>query len=249
MIRRAKPLLGTMVSIAADAPAAAFDAAFAAIARVHERMSAQHADSDIGRINREGHLHPVAVDPWTLDVLRLARCVSESTDGAFDIVWPGTGARHTDVILDGGAVRLKRPAKLDVSGIAKGFAVDVAVEMLQSHGARRGSINAGGDLRSFGPEPAPVAVRVPQGSLPLPVLPYAAYATSSGEFGARLYDPRSGVAAAFEWSVTVAATTCAIADALTKAVALLGPLPRLLAAVDATAFAVDPLGHLHAPAG
>jgi thiamine biosynthesis lipoprotein len=252
VIRRGRPLLGTIVAIAADAAPAAIEAAFAAVARIHACMSAQSPGSDIGRINREAYRRPVAVDPWTCEVLQRALELSEATAGAFDVVVPGDGARHTDIVLESGAVRLRRPAQLDVSGIAKGFAVDVAADLLQRWGASAGSVNAGGDLRFLGQKNAAVSVRVPghpAQSVQLPPLPYRAYATSSGEFGATLYDPRTGARGAMDWSVTVAATTCIVADALTKATALLGPLSSLLKRFDAAAFAIDANGRLHAPAG
>lgn len=252
MIHRAKPLLGTIVAIGAEAAPAAVDAAFAAIERVHEIMSAQRSESDIGRVNREAHRRSVAIDPLTSQVMKLALRVSERTRGAFDIVMPGSGARHTDIVLEDDAIRLRRPAKLDVSGIAKGFAVDLAVARLEEHGARAGCVNAGGDLRFFGRRAQAVRVRHPGDPLraiSLPDCAYPAYATSSGYFGATLSDPRSASIGTLDWSITVAAASCAIADALTKAVALLGPLPQLLRAFDATAFAVDREGRLHAPAG
>jgi len=252
VIRRARPLLGTIVAIAADAAPAAIEAAFAAVARVHACMSAQRPGSDIQRINREAYRRPVTVDPWTLEVLQRALEVSAATAGAFDVVLPGNGARHTDIVLESGAVRLRRFAQIDVSGIAKGFAVDVAAEVLQRRGASAGTVNAGGDLRFLGAHNAVVNVRVPgqpARSVQLPPLPYRAYATSSGEFGATLYDPRNGESGAMDWSVTVAATSCLLADALTKATALLGPLRSLLERFDAAAFALDANGRLHAPAG
>lgn len=249
MIRRAKPLLGTMVAIAADAAPAAVESAFAAVARVHACMSAQRAESDISRINREAHDHPVPVDAWTFQVLAESVRLGEATTGAFDVVMPGTGARYGDIVLEGGTVRLRRPARLDVSGIAKGFAVDKAVDALTRQGARAGSVNAGGDLRFFGTGQNRVRIRAAGASLQLPVLPYAAYATSSGEYGATIYDPRNGACGSLEWSITVAAATCLIADALTKAIAVLGPIPGLLRRFGAAAFAVDVEGRLHAPAG
>lgn len=251
MIRRARPLLGTIVSIAADATLAQIEAAFAAVERVHARMSAQLADSDIDRVNGEAHRRPVVVDAWTFAVLEQALRVSEATAGAFDVVIPGTGARYTDIELKNGTVHLRRPAQLDVSGIAKGFAVDVAVDVLKRNGARHGSVNAGGDLRFLGVEQDPVRVRVPGlagRSLRLPPLPYVAYATSCGDFGAKLHDPRRGATETLDWSVTIAAATCTVADALTKAVALLGPLPALLNSFGAAAFAVDRSGRFYAPA-
>jgi thiamine biosynthesis lipoprotein len=248
VIRRAKALLGTIVAIAADAPPAAIEEAFAAIARVHAAMSVQRPESDISRINREAHRQPVAVDIWTVKVLERALQLSEATAGAFDVVVPGTGARYTDIVLEDDTVRLRRPARLDVSGIAKGFAVDVAVDVLERHGARAGSQTAGGDLRFLGAAQSPERGRVGGTSLRLPELPYPAYATSSGEHGAILYDPRNGAIGTLDWSVTVAAATCLVADALTKAMALLGPVPALLKRFDAAVFAVDANGRLYAPA-
>ena len=50
------------------------------------------------------------------------------------------------------SVRYRRPGvKIDLGGIAKGFAVDRAVDVLQEHGLTRGLVNAGGDLAAFGP--------------------------------------------------------------------------------------------------
>ena len=251
MIRRARPLLGTIVAISADAPMAGVDAAVTAMERVQDLMSAQRKDSDVDRINRNAFRCPVRVHPWTYGVLARAQLVSEASSGAFDIVTPGTGAHHMDVVLERGCVRLRRPARVDVSGIAKGFAVDIAVEALQAHGAHRGSVNAGGDLRFFGDWQGLVRVRAP-GSLDdaicLPSSKHTAYATSSGYFGTTLDDARTGVRTVIDWSVTVAAATCLIADALTKAVAKLGPIHSLLGQFDATAFAVDSSGQLHAAA-
>jgi len=239
MIRRARALLGTIVAISADAPAPAVEAAFAAVERVHELMSAQREDSDIGRINREGRAR---VHPWTFEVLERAVQISARTAGAFDV----TAGHYSDLVLCEGTVAPRRPARVDVSSIAKGFAVDVAVRKLIEHGARAGCVNAGGDLRFFGDWPAAVRVRSP-GELGkavcLPASTHEAFATSSGYFGSRI----NGVA--MDWSVTVAAASCLVADALTKAVALLGPDRSLLNVFGATAFAVDRDGGLHAAAG
>lgn len=252
MIRRARPLLGTVVTIGTDGPMAAVDAAFAVAERVHLLMSAQRAESDIGRINRQADHAPVAVDPWTFSVLERALQISAQTAGTFDIVVPGSGARYTDLVLQNGRVSLRRPARIDVSGIAKGFAVDAAVEALQAAGAPAGCVNAGGDLRLFGDWPDAVHVRSPADlatAVRLPATAQRAFATSSGYYGSRLDDPRTGQTVKLAWSVTVAASTCLVADALTKAVALLGPVRALLDAFRATAFAVDADGKLHAAAG
>jgi len=253
MIRRARPLLGTMVSISADTTPAQVEAAFAAVERVHALMNFHSADSDVARINAAAHLGGVPVQPWTFDVLSQAVRISERTEGAFDVVVPGTGARYTDIVLEADCrVRLRRKASIDLGGVAKGFAVDAAIQTLQAAGARTGSVNAGGDLRFFGTWEGAIRVRAPAApatAVCLPSTRHRAFATSAAYFGSRLNDPRTGRPGGLEWSVTVAAGTCLVADALTKAVALLGPLASLLRTFDASAFAVDATGRLYASAG
>ncbi len=181
MIRRCRPALGTFVEVSIldddampDAPA--FDAAFAAIARVERRMSYHDAASDLSRINREAHRRPVAVDAWTFDVLVAARDLFRRSDGAFDCtvapllvargVLPPTGvdvdpdATFDDVLLDDDArtVRHRVPLAIDLGGIAKGFAVDRAIDALAAHGVTSAVVDAGGDLRVLGTRPVPIHV-------------------------------------------------------------------------------------------
>src|SRR5437764_6578478 len=139
-VRRARALLGTLVEIRVSASAEAERAighAFAAIERVHHAMSAQESTSDIARL-RAGRRF--ALDPWTRRVLERAEEIRLATDGLFDCA-------ACDYSLD---------------GIAKGFAVDRAVECLQDAGIAAGVVNAGGDLRVFGDAPQEIYVRLPQ---------------------------------------------------------------------------------------
>src|SRR4051812_12201813 len=90
MMRRAQPWLGTLVeiSVAAARPglaAAAFNTAFAALARVHKLMSFHDPGSDVARLNRARPGELVAVDPATCEVLRLAEQVARLSGRAFDI--------------------------------------------------------------------------------------------------------------------------------------------------------------------
>jgi thiamine biosynthesis lipoprotein len=250
VIRRARPLLGTLVSIRAEAPEAALDAAFAKVKRIHELMSAHSDTSDVARIGHEAHLRPVPVHRWTYQVLSCAKALSEASGGAFDVTLGREGASHADIsLLPGERVRLKRRATLDLGGIAKGFAVDRAVAALRRCGARTGSVNAGGDLRIFGAAPQPVRVRVPANprmTLALAARNEGAFATSAGYFGAGPIDVRSGRRICEERSITVAAPSCMIADGLTKIVAAAGPVPHLLRRFRARAYLVDRDGILYA---
>ena len=253
MISRARPLLGTIVSIRAQAKEEAVRAAFAAIEDVHGLMSAHSGHGDLAQINQQAQRRAVRVHPWTFEVLRCARAVSEASAGAFDVTLRRVGASYRDIVLlSGKRVRLRRRAQLDLGGIAKGFAVDRAVEALRRFGARSGSVNAGGDLRVFGETPQTVRVRLPgDPTLAAPVFTARerSFATSGSYFGSVQMDARTGSRLQAGCSVTVCAPTCMLADALTKVVAALGPQPDLLKRFDAHAYLLDGNGRLYAARG
>lgn len=267
-IERMKPMLGTYLAVRAAHPRAgvairAVDAAFAAARAVHERMSFHLADSDVSRMNRMAATYPVTVHPETLVVLRAACRLSAATGGLFDITMapalvrrgllprpagapaPDPLARWSDIrFLSGGRVRFRRPLWLDLGGIAKGFAVDRAIEALRATGVAEGCVNAGGDLRLLGTRRQEIAIRVPgQPGIACPAvqLADAAVASSAGYFhedaqrGCPQIVFRSASRARFD-SVSVIAPECMPADALTKVV-LGAPngLRALLAAYDAEA--------------
>jgi thiamine biosynthesis lipoprotein len=264
MLRRCRPLLGTFVEIAADFEPA-IDSAFAAVERVHRLMSAHERDSDLSRINRFGHSRQVAVDPSTARVLERALFWSKRSNGAFDVVRAGKIAiergllpRHADqpmpgaahwtwLELQGSVVSLLQSACIDLGGIAKGFAVDRAIDALRAAGAKCGLVNAGGDLRGFGPHPWPVTVPNPMTGHPFATVQLrdGALATSAGLPAERaglsyahLPDDSSG------WvSVTVRASTACDADALTKIVWSKGmDAVHALRIAGANAFAIRPDG-------
>ena len=185
-IRRMRPLLGTFVEIHARAPAVlaetGIEAAFSAIDEVQRQMSFFDPDSDLSRINLHAWRKPVAVNPSTFRVLLLARHVARDSQGLFDFTVGGRLVRDGHLpdhgfhdldsegwdaleLLPRLRVRLKRPVVLTLDGIAKGFAVDAAVHALLAHGVTRGVVNAGGDLRLFGPDPVPIAVREASGAI------------------------------------------------------------------------------------
>lgn len=222
--RRARPLLGTFVEIAARAPNEqrlhrAISGAFAAIARVHRLMSRHDPASDLSRINREAVERPVAVHRWTRQVIWAARRFGAESGGAFDIAFAGSGDWRDLTITSDGSIRCRKPVMLDLGGIAKGFAVDRAVDVLKRAGIRSGMVNAGGDLRAFGEEPQLVQIRHPlnPGGLAGTLLVQErALATSARYFSRELFDGRNGRPVEGEISVTVGAANCLTADALTK---------------------------------
>jgi FAD:protein FMN transferase len=207
-LQRMRPLLGTFVEIGvqADAPdaelARMIDSGFAELEQAQALWSFQSGESELTRLNAAGG-QVLRVHRRTVRLLRLARAMTARSEGLFDCTVGGTlveaGAlpdhggtpalprgEASDIELGEDWARLKRPVRLTLDGIAKGFAVDLAVGALRRHGAAAGWINAGGDLRAFGELVLPVSRREADGRLtPLGGLRSGALATS----GAGLREP------------------------------------------------------------
>jgi thiamine biosynthesis lipoprotein len=251
-IRRCRPLLGTFVEIVTFGTNAVnlergIAAAFASVEKVHRLMSYHDAQSDVSRMNRQAFPKSVIVHPWTWQVLEAGQQFARESEGVFDIAIArllasrgylprckyraDNAATWRDIFLRKNCrVFFRRPLIVDLGGIAKGFAVDRAVEALKRNGVGAGIVNAGGDLRTFGENSQPIHVRHP--AAPTRVagvvwLRERAMATSGIYLERRkhrrnhlgpLLDGRTGRSGLELISVSVAAAECIIADALTKIV-------------------------------
>jgi len=275
-VRCAQLWLGTLVEIRVQASSRAVldrtvGAAFSVIARVHRTLSAHDPSNELGRVNRDAARVPQRVSPDFSAVLDAALTLAARSRGAFD---PTVGARVAaagflprsgptdpnaswrDVELKNGVVRYRKPLRLDFGGIAKGYAVDCAVHALREHGATAGRVNAGGDLRMFGPSPETVHVRTGgtrSRVFTLAQIADAAVATSAygderrrvgRRWATSLIDSRTGLPVMSTRTVSVIADTCMVADALTKVVALRGVAARpLLQDYGAIAAILSPAAH------
>jgi thiamine biosynthesis lipoprotein len=257
-LRRARPLLGTFVEISLaggtrTAMEVAVEAAFGAIARVHRLMSFHEPASDVSRLNREAGTRAIPVDDWTYQVLAAAGDLCLRSNGMFDVSVgsalqrlgrpPGeaedrhprtpaeTPAANGVELLANHRVSFRRPGmKIDLGGIAKGFAVDRAIDVLRRRGMSGGIVNAGGDLSAFGAAPAAVHLRDPRdpGRIMCHVqIQNEAFASTGGSFDpvrsaqaadCAVIDPRSQQPVRRLAGASVRAPTCIIADALTKLV-------------------------------
>lgn len=239
--RRARPLLGTLVEIGVrSAPGehrAAFDAAFAAVFEVQQCLSRFDADSDVSRFHALRCGQALSMRPATNTVLTAARELQLASDGMFDI---SLGTAPQGWRCDGDELhKLSANTRLDAGGIAKGHAVDVAVQVLIDHGCAAGWVNAGGDLRVYGGVGVPVHVRdeATGGVRLFATLQDCAFATSHFDYGSRSKLVLGPDARRTRAHVSVAAPQCLWADALTKVVAIRGnTFDPLLAHYDATAW-------------
>jgi thiamine biosynthesis lipoprotein len=234
--------------------------------------------SEVMRINdAAGHeAVPVSVETW--EVISAAQALSEASGGAFDITFGVMGglwrfdedlapvlppadeiARrralidYRDVILDAGrrTVKLRREGmRINLGGIAKGYAVDRAVALLRGAGLRDFLVQAGGDLYVAGRKgdaPWRVGIRDPRDPSPEGYFATAgiedhAFSTAGdyergfvleGKRYHHILDPATGYPATACRSVTLFAPTALQADGLDDVVFILGP-ERGLALVDAT---------------
>jgi thiamine biosynthesis lipoprotein len=254
--RRLRPFLGTFVEVRVrglqeSAAVATINQAFEHIAIVERYMSAHNPDGDLGCLFRAQDSQVVAVHPWTFEVIEAAQRLHHLSGGVFDVTvgailerngflptWQNkrraqSGGTMGDIeLLDKPRLRRHCPVRLDLGGIAKGFAVDRAVETLMAAGASAGSVNAGGDFRIFGAANEALLVRdpaAPQRILRIGTIQTGAVATSSGYFRCRwndsqprtpYIDGRTGDTLDLRDSVTVIAASCMWADALTKVLAV-----------------------------
>jgi thiamine biosynthesis lipoprotein len=234
ILSRLRVALGTFVAVEAEGPdetsaERAIGAAFGALATVERLMHPTRAGSDLARLAQCGPDGRVLLDPWTHELLQLCTRLHRSSGGGFDPCLPCGAGRLPDLDLtEVPFARVRVPLRIDLGGIAKGFAVDRAVAAMRVAGCTGGLVNAGGDLAAFGARTHRIVCRTARGSAAVE-LRDAALATSearharaqgsqpSGHRGH--YHGADGTPAA-PGAVTVIAASAALADGLTKCLLL-----------------------------
>ena len=209
-VHRCRPLLGTFVSIQIPEGENALeqiDLAFAIIQDVDQEASFFRQNNWLDRINRLV-LNPPAAPWWADQLLQLCDEITTQSQGCF---------------------APKHHGKMDLSGIAKGYAVDLAVEQLIKSGVECGVVNAGGDLRVFGNQSHEIQVISALDGQILKTLNLKnqAMATSVLQMRALEQNPRlasQGIrlqhpVGPMPLQVSVISDRCAVADALTKVIA------------------------------
>lgn len=250
---------------------AGIKAALEAQRKVDRLMSYQRTDSELARINSHASDHPVEIAPDTMAVLAAGQRISQTTDGAFDMsvaplmdLWqqaaeantPPTQTQieearakvdYTQIVLDPNAmtVSFARPGmKIDLGGIAKGYAIDLSILALKAHGAVGAMVDIGGDICCFGHPPKgrsgwrialqdPRTANNPMADQYRLILDFTDRAvTTSGHYYrfelvgseriSHIIDTHQGTGAKRLASVTILASTAMTADALATAVSVMG---------------------------
>jgi len=144
-------------------------------------MSIHRQDSELSRLNARAAAEPVVVSPDLFRVISKAQEIAEQSEGSFDItirpladlwgfIWkeyrlpteaefqavlPRVNYRLVALNAEKRTIHFLGPGlSIDLGGIAKGFAVDCAIEKLRSIGVTNAMVKAGGDLRVSGVPPA-----------------------------------------------------------------------------------------------
>ena len=263
-----------VVAVAADSNTAkrCAEAAFAEIEKVEKRMSYHKSDSEISELNRDGFRRAVKVSKSTYEVLQRSIEFSELSCGAFDVtvgplvdLWHSaqdTNSLPTDadllqasskvgydkLILDANETSVRfavEGMRVDLGGIAKGYALDKAVEAMQKGRAVGGMVDIGGEIRCFGSPPAgqniwriglqdpAVAKDAMNTGKPLLILrltdaavatsgDYRRFVTIGGKRYSHIVDPKNGHSSESLASVTVICPSATDADALSTAVTVMG---------------------------
>jgi len=244
-----------------------FEAAFDRIDQLDRTMSDYDSDSELSRLsNSSPTSEPVKVSDDLWRVLVKSQDLSEKSDGAFDVtvgaltkLWRrarrqhelpseerlkeamrAVGYRHLSLDCGTKSVSLGIPnMRLDLGGIAKGYAADEALAALKTLGISRALVNASGDIALGDSPPGKPGWKI--GIAPLNPdttpsrfleLSNCAVATSGdawqfvevdGRRYSHIIDPRTGLGLMERSSVTIVAPTCTDADGLASAVSVLGP--------------------------
>lgn len=250
----------------------AAQAAFKRVADLNQIMSDYETDSELNELSRtSGHGKTVHVSDDLWAVLEQAQKYAQLSDGAFDVtvgpvvsLWRRARRLHEmpepprlaealkavgykKVRLDPKehTVELLVPGmKLDLGGIAKGYALDQEIKVLASEGVTRALVSGGGDMALGDPPPGEKGWRVEIAPLDVTNAPAAKFvrlanaglATSGDTFqrleinGKRyshVVDPRTGIGLTDHSLVTVIARNCTTADALGKVLSVSGPAKGL----------------------
>ncbi|HEX6926968.1 MAG TPA: FAD:protein FMN transferase [Longimicrobiaceae bacterium] len=237
-------------------------AAFERIAELDAIMSDYRDDSELMRLVGQpaGSWVPVSEPLWR--VLQVAQELARQSDGAFDVtvgpliqLWREarrarvlptaseleearrrTGWHLLELDPERRAVRLARPGmRLDLGGIAKGYAADEALAVLREHGIERALVEFGGDIVVGAPPPGERAWTIrlddPAGAPPVVPLAHGAISTSGDavqyvEIGGVRYshviDPRTGTPLRGHSAATVITRSGLYSDPLSTLAGVLG---------------------------
>jgi thiamine biosynthesis lipoprotein len=262
-------IMGTRITVELwsddkDKAEQAIDAVLDELRHIDESMSTYKPTSEVSQVNAHAAAGPMHISKELFDLLVTAKEYSVLTDGAFDITYasvgylydfrkrvhpdeaqidkalPAVNFRH--VLLDPKNQTVQfsqKGVRIDLGGIAKGYAVDCGIDVLKSRGFTRAYVSAGGDSRIIGDrfgKPWMVGIRDPrkgEGEVITRIPLTDAAISTSGDYerffdedGVRYHhiiDPHTGHSASKVLSATIIGPYATRTDGLSKTAFVLGP--------------------------
>ncbi len=293
--RQQRELMGTLVSLdlwQADPSQAAQcgERIFAEMERIEALMSTYRDDSEITYINNNAAASTVEIGDELAYLVERSIHFSELSHGVFDITYASVGYaydyrehkqpsdeavasklpaidyRHIE--LEDGKIHFARPGvRIDLGGIAKGYAVDREVDITRQCGITRAMISAGGDSRIIGDrdgrpwmigirhprDPSGIALRLPLSDSAISTSgDYERFFIADGKRVHHIIDPDTGRSAGASWSATVIGPDAMTTDALSTTIFILGADDglALIESLDGfDAIVIDSGGKVHYSSG
>lgn len=245
-----------------DKGIAAIENVFEHMNAVNQMMSPYISSSQLYTVNNYAASKPVVVDEALFNVVEKALKFSELSEGAFDITFASVGfmydyrsrakpsqekingaldaVNYRHVVLDSASrsISFLHPdVKIDLGGIAKGYAVDISINALAKMGIEHALVTAGGDTRLLGDRrgrPWIVGIRDPRNeerqavTLPLEDIAistsgdYERFFEESGERYHHILSPKTGKSAHEVQSVSIIGPSSLMNDALSTTVFVMG---------------------------
>ncbi len=255
--------------------------------RIDQLMSPYIESSELSLINKNAADHPLRISEETFSVIQRSIEFSRLTKGAFDITFASVGYKYdyrekvspsvqeineTKHLINYRSINLDEKmhtiyfstpgTRIDLGGIAKGYAVDLCIEKLKISGVEHAFVQAGGDSRVLGDKQGRlwnIGIRHPRqehGVVTQIPLENAAISTSGDyerfyiENGERIHhilDPKSGKSVKGVVSVSIIADTSIVADALSTSVFVLGSakgLELINSQENISAIIIEPTGKM-----
>ncbi len=263
---------------------------FSEMRRIEALMSTYIATSEISRVNANAAISTLDISPELAGLIEKSLYFSEISDGAFDITYASVGYaydyrkkqqpdaetlagalpaidyRHVE--LDHNRIRFHYPGvRIDLGGIAKGYAVDRGIDLLLACGINRALISAGGDSRILGDrggnpwvigiqhprDPAGIALRLPLSNTAFSTSgDYERFFIEDGKRVHHILNPKTGKSAEGSWSATVTGPDAMTTDALSTTLFVLGAVAgiALIESLEGfDAIIIDHHGKVHYSSG
>ena len=294
-VQQSQDIMGTRISVetwhTSNSQASICNSkVMASMHRIDGLMSPYKQDSEISAINREAAIEAVRISQELFDLINKSNTISRLSGGAFDITFASVGYQYNfrenkqpsqeqingsldsidykSLILKDNSVRFAKPSmRIDLGGIAKGYAVDQGIQILKQCGVQHAIVSAGGDSRILGDKrgrPWMMGIQHPrkkqQVALVLP-LSNSAISTSgdyerfflrNGERIHHIINPTTGRSAKSAWSATVIGPDATTTDALSTTLFILGAkkgIELVNSLPDIDAVIIDSKGLVHYSSG